>query len=168
MLILTDINDLGDKRLSPEEGVAELKERNAKLVEAKKIPHQALYENHAMAWGNPMAHNELIRRIQKLSSNIIIEDGGVPGAVAVRIPARDEDGQPTKKYITGFYKKPLPEWSSVVTDKNGLATREIRGWRPVVEALVRAGAITKEQYYAAFGEPQGQRSIIWKEKIQGR
>lgn len=165
-VVFPDKGELGDKRLSPEESVAKLKEDTRKIEDTFRIPNQDIFENKQMSLGNAMSHGELIRRLQKLSSSILIEEGGWPNSVAVRIPdPREESG---KRYVTGFVKEPLPEWSHVILDKRGLPHREVRGWRPVVEALVGAGAITKQQYYAAFGEPLGARSILWQGKMQGR
>jgi hypothetical protein len=170
MLIVTDINDLGDKRLSPEEGVAKLREGNAKLSAEKHIPNQKLLEDHEAAAGTFMLHSELIRRIKKLNPKIVVEDGGVPGAVAVRYYCWDEHagddgtGEMRLKYITGFYKQPLQEFSSVVCDEHGIAAREVRGWRSVLLALMQCGAHTYEQQHREFGDPQGSRSILWREQ----
>jgi hypothetical protein len=162
MLILNDSAYLGDKMLSPEEGVAKLREGNLKLASAKKIPNQNLLENTDMALGNPMMPQELIRRIQKINPKIIVEKGGIPNAVAVRYPVLDDEGKLTKRYLTGFYvDRALPEFSSVLTDKNGLPTREERGWRSVLLALFHANVATYEELKAMFGEPNGQRNSLW-------
>jgi hypothetical protein len=162
MLILNDSAYLGDKMLSPEEGVCKLREGNLKLAAEKKIPNQKLLEDQDMAVGEPMLPQELIRRIQKLNPLVIVEKGGIPNAVAVRIPSVDDEGKPCKRYLTGFYiDRALPEFSSVVTDKNGLPVREIRGWRTVLLALFNNKVATYEQLKAMFGEPNGQRNTLW-------
>jgi hypothetical protein len=162
MLILNDSAYLGDKMLSPEEGVCKLKEDNKKLAAPCKIAGQSLLEDHDQALGEPMMPQELIRRIQKLNPKIVVEKGGIPNAVAVRYPAVDDEGKPCLRYLTGFYvDRPLQEFSSVTTDKNGLPVREIRGWRTVLLALFHANAATYEQLKAMFGEPHGQRNTLW-------
>lgn len=169
MLILTDSSDLGDKKLSHEEGVAKLKEGNRQLASAHKIPNQTLLENKDMAQGAEMHPADLIRRIVKLNGELIVEQGGIPNAVAVRKFALDEDGVLAKKYLTGFYvDRALPEFSSVICDNNGLPIREIRGWRTVLLALMNAGALTYEQVKTEFGEPHGQRNSLWMEQTRDK
>ena len=107
-LVVTDINELGDKRLSPIEANCKLREGNQKLIDAKKLPNQALLEDHEMALGNPMSPNDFIRKIKMLNPAIIVEDGGVYGAVAVRLVGTDpETGEFGKRYISGFYKNEM-------------------------------------------------------------
>lgn len=171
-LVVPDKNDLGDLRLSPAEGVAKLKEGNQKLTDKKKIPNQSLLEDVDQAFGTPMHYSELIRRIKKINPAIIIEDGGIQGAAAVRhycwdpYGGNDTLGAYGKKYVTGFYKEILPEFSSITTDKKGLPHREIRGWRSVLLALMKSGAVTFEQLKKEFGNPVGQRSVLWDEQTQ--
>lgn len=157
MLIQPNIHELGDKRLNPEENLAKLKEGNAKLNEQYKIPGQAELEDVDKALGKPMSYTEVIRRIKLANNSLIVEDGGVQGAVAVRIPVNGPNGL-EKKYITGFYKEVLPEFSYVLTDERGLPKREVRGWRSVLLMLIKAGAITLKQADALFGETLGQRA----------
>jgi hypothetical protein len=169
MLILNDSSDLGDNKLSPEEGVAKLKEGNKKLASAHKIPNQELLENKGMAQGVEMSPADLIRRIQKLNPNLLVEQGGIPNAVAVRKFALDEDGLLGKKYVTGFYvDRALPDFSSIIVDNNGLPKREIRGWRTVLLALMNADVLTYAQVKTEFGEPHGQRNSLWMEQTRDK
>ena len=175
MLIYSDSSSLGDTHLSPEEGVAKLKEGNKKLDEKFKLPNQDMLENADMALGEPMQPSEFIRRLEKLNPEIIIEKGGVPGAVAVRIRSLDNDkesptyGTYVKKYLTGFYVDGvLAEFSRILTDKHGRPTRHMRGWRTVLLDLNRLGALPYDKIKAAFGEPKGQRGILWQEQTQAQ
>lgn len=172
MLVLNSSSDLGDLKLSPQEANHRLREENKRLSEKKRIPNQTLLENHDMAFGTPMNYSELIRRVKKIAPEVIFEEGGIKGAIAVRHycwdPYGGEDtlGAMAKKYITGFWKQILPEFSSITTDKNGLPAREIRGWRSVLLALMRSGAIPFEALKKEFGDPVGQRSSLWNEQTQ--
>lgn len=168
MLILPDSASLGDKFLSPEEGVAKLKESIQKQVAAKKIPNQALLEDHDQALGSPMAHTEFIRRLRLMKPSLIIQDGGVAGAIALRHTVNDPEEGVVTRYVTGFYKGVLPEFSSILTDDQGLPTREIRGWRTVLLVLIHCNIATYAEVKAAFGEPHGQRGILWREQMQDR
>jgi hypothetical protein len=166
MLILTDSNELGDKRLSPEEGVAKLREGNRKLDEKHKIANQKLLTNVEASVGRTMMSNDFIQKLQKLNPSLIIGDG-LPGAIAVRYPKIDEETNTLKpSYVTGFYKGPMSEWSLIIEDKNGKPTRHLRGWRTVLLDLLRGNIITYKQARAAFGDPHGQRNILWQEQTQ--
>jgi hypothetical protein len=175
MLIQPDKNELGDLRLDAKEGVAKLTEDIKKQRQKDHIPNQILLEDQEMAVGECMQPAEFIRRLQKFP-NVIVEQGGLPNAVRVCTPGIDEDkdsptyGQTIKKPLAcGFYiDRLLPEWSSVVNDKWGVPVREIRGWRSVLLKLMHAGVLTYPQVKAAFGEPTGQRNILWREQTQHR
>lgn len=161
MLIQPDKNLLGDKHVKDAESVAKLKEDNAKAAAQNRIPNQDILEDRGAALGIPMQPSELILRLQKLNPKIIIQQGGVRNAVAVRYPVM-EDGKEVKKYITGFYvDNPLPEFSCVVTDERGLPWREIRGWRTVLTALIRQGILTEKRCDLHFGKPGTMRAILW-------
>lgn len=168
MLILTDSNDLGDKRLSPEEGVAQLKEKIQKQVAAKKIPNQKLLEDHDQALGSPLSHTEFIRRLRLMKPSLVIQDGGVAGAIQLRHAVNDPEEGVVTRYVTGFYKGVLPEFSSILTDEHGMPGREIRGWRTVLLVLIHCKIATYAEVKAAFGEPHGQRGILWREQMQDR
>lgn len=161
MLIQPDKNLLGDKHLKDAEAVAKIKEDNKRLTDQNRIPNQALLEDKKAALGIPLQPSELIMRLQKLNPKIIVQQGGVRNAVAVRYPTMVE-GKEEKKYITGFYiDNALPEYSCVVTDDRGLPWREIRGWRTVLTALIRQGILTEQQCDLSFGKPGTMRSVLW-------
>lgn len=172
MLIVNSPADLGDQKLSPQEANFKIQEENQKLIDAKKIPNQSLLENTDMALGTPMVYSELIRRVQKIAPQVIFEDGGVKNAIAVRhytydpYGGDDAQGGYQKKYISGFYKEVLPEFSSITTDKKGLPHRELRGWRSVLLALMKAEVVPFEALVKEFGHPTGQRSCLWSEQTQ--
>jgi hypothetical protein len=151
--------------ISPAEAVAKAKEDNKRLASKSRITDQDILEDHEAAQGIELHHNELIRRIQLLNPKILIMPGGINGAVAVRYP-KFEFGEWSNTYITGFYLQPLPEFSSVTTDANGLPHREIRGWRSVLLALIKAGALDRKKVDALFGPARGQRSGIWYRTLQ--
>lgn len=143
------------------------------MCNKKRIPHQDMLEDQDMALGTPMSPTLFIEKLRKLPG-ILVEPGGAgPTAVAVRTVVKDQDpesetfGQPIKIYLSGFWTdKILPEFSSILPNKFGLATREIRGWRSVLLAMHRQGAVTLPQLKAVFGDANGQRSILWKEQTQ--
>lgn len=153
--------------ISPAEAAAKAKEDTLALAAKNRIPDQDLLEETEMAKGYYLDHNELIRRLQRLNSQILIQQGGVANAVAVRYPLM-EDGELKQQYVTGFFLEPLPEYSSVTTDDKGLPVREIRGWRSVLLALIRVGALTHSQCDVMFGPAAGQRSGLWYRSRQAQ
>lgn len=166
MLIQPDSSQLGDKCLSPEEGLIKIKEENRKLTEKLKLKGQAELENKDMAQGRPMAYQDFIYLLKKMNPQLICEDGGYPNAIAVRIPAHLEDGTFGKKYVTGFMKEVLPEFSWVKTDDRGVAKRENRGWREVVKKLIEQRVVSYKDAVDVFGEPNGIRAGRWYEILQ--
>jgi hypothetical protein len=173
MLIVPDKKFLStDHYLSPAENVAKLKQGNKELAAKKRMPKQDLLENQDMAVGQPMSPTLFIQKLRRLP-NVIVEQGGIPNAAAVRTVVTDTDptsetyGKEIKRYISGFYTdRILPEFSSILPDVNGLPTREIRGWRTVLLALFRSKVASYSQLKAAFGEPHGQRGILWQDQTR--
>ena len=152
--------------LNPEENLAKQKELTQKAREPFKHPDQAILDNTEMAVGKPLAPNDFIRLLKVAGPNLLIEDGGVPGAMAVRVRTLDDDPlSPTykqfvKKYVTGFYAdRVLPEFSSFINDSTGVPVREVRGWRTVL--IMLRSEIKYSEMTRVFGEPVGERAILW-------
>ncbi len=171
-IIITDSNELGDKRLDPKEVLIKLREENNSHAQRMtRKPDQDILGNKDMAQGQPMEYQHLIHLLKKMNPNIIIKDGGVKGAVQVRYHSttdwdqKSEGGDGTK-YVTGFYKEVLPEFSWEQDDSRGRPTREIRGWRTVVLALIKQGIISYKDAVDVFGEPNGIRSGRWKKLLR--
>jgi hypothetical protein len=166
MLIQPDSSELGQHRLDAADNLQKLKEENLKLAAKFKLPGQEILENTEMAVGTPMDWHDLVRLLEKMNHKIRCVDGGMANAIAVRYPAMQEDGVYGLKYVTGFYKEVLPEFSSVSTDKRGLSVREHRGWRTVVLACIRQGIVSYKDAVDVFGEPSGVRSGRWHEILR--
>lgn len=161
--------------LSPEENVSKQKEEIRNSREKLKHPRQEILNNIDMAVGAPMQPTEFLRRLKKAGPHLLIEQGGIHNAVAIRTPVADDDplsptfGQQVKKYVSGFYTdRILPEYSSFVNDHTGVPRREVRGWRTVLLMLIGCNALSYTAATKEFGEPQGQRNILWREQTQER
>ena len=167
MLIQTDINELGDKRLDPKESLAKIKEENIAMRAKDKLPGQEQLEDAEAALGTPLAYQELIRRLKLLKPELIIQDGGMPNAIAVRIFRDNGDGEgPRLTYLTGFYKEVLPEYSSVTVDEHGVALDEKRGWRTVLLMLMKQNVVSYRRVVEVLGDAFGQRSNRWHQQLQ--
>ena len=180
MLVVNDRRFLGDTHLDAAENLAKLKEDNAKLTAKHRLPDQDELENAERAWGPQLPYQELIRKVRKLNPAILVVDGS-EGNVAIYVPKtrkelieESEDNNPTShswhrahKYVSGCPKKPLPEYSTILVDERGRMTRELRGWRSVLIALVKANGITYRQAIEAFGNPEtDQRSGRWFQQLK--
>jgi hypothetical protein len=175
-LVQVDRDELGDKRLNPEEAVCREREDLLKQASKHQIWGQKELEDHERSAGPRMPYTELIRRLHNINPSIKIREGK-PGSVAVYFLKPREDWEnvsyagDTKpsdeffldhRYITGFEKEPLPEYSHVTLDTSRLPVREIRGWRSVLIALIKAHVITYEQAIHEFGDPSNdKRSTRW-------
>jgi len=176
MLVQPDINELGDKRLNPEEGIAREREELLNIAASRKIWGQKELEDQERSAGPRMAWQEVLRRILKCNPDLKVKDGS-EGSVAIyrRKKPWEYDGseditlQPKRDsffldhlYVTGMKKEPLPEYSHVTVDTSLLPVRETRGWRTLLIALIKSGAIKYEQAIAEFGDPSGDsRSSRW-------
>lgn len=161
-----DIADINGVSLA--EAAISAKEETKKLAAKNHIPDQKLLEDRDMARGYELEPNDFIARLQKLTSKVLIRQGGVRNAVAVCVQVPVSEDYPTGwKYITGFYiNQRLPEFSSVTTDQFGVAHKEIRGWRSVLLALINAGAVDRRKADIAFGPALGQRTDLWYRSLQ--
>jgi hypothetical protein len=168
MLIQPDKNELGDLRLNIEEGVAKAKEDNIRMASQYRIPDQDLLSKVEMAVGNPMDWKDLVNKLLRLSTNIVVEKGGYPNAVAVRVIKKDEFGETQKQYVSGFLMERMPEFSAIIKDENDLPKREIRGWRTVLDALIDTGVVTQKKCDLIFGPALGQRAVLWDRASQAR
>lgn len=165
MLIQPDIHELGDKRLSPEEGVAKLKEENIALRQSMghTIPHQELLKRREIAEGRKMEWQEVIRRLNLLCPlQLVILDSFVPGvgpSIAIKAPHNGPDGMELK-YLTGFPKTVLPEYSWIEVDEHNCPIKEHRGWRNVVRTLWQKGLTDGDAVARVFGDALGTRSEL--------
>lgn len=164
-MLICDKKELGDKLLNPEEGVAKLKEENLALAAKGKLTNQSELEDPERAAGPRLSYQEVIYRLTRCNPKLIFLDGS-PGNMAVYAILPDEEGKPEKRYVGGFPKQPIPEYSYITTDEHGLPHREVRGWRTVLINMVKSGAITYKSAVKHFGEATGQRSTRWQEALR--
>jgi hypothetical protein len=178
-LVQPDRLELGDTRLDPEETVVREREDLLRIAAKSRIWGQDEQEDAGRSCGPRMPSGTLISRILKLNPNIKFVDG-IEGNVAIYRPLlRNEvdpeaaDTRPDRKrmfddfkYIGGFPLGQLVEWGHILTDTSRLGTREIRGWRSVLIALIKNRAITYHQAVMEFGEPGDRRSWMWHQQLR--
>lgn len=176
-LVQVEKDELGDKRLDWKEGNEREKEELLKMASKSRVWGQDELEDPRRSEGAKMHTSELIRRLRKLNISLKFLDG-IPGHVAVYCPIRPEDRniecddrRPNAdpffndhKYVSGFPLGELPEWSHVTLDSSNLPTREKRGWRTVLIALIKSRAITYSQALKEFGQPDS-RGKLWHEQL---
>lgn len=173
-MVEVDKHELGDARLNPEEAV--VREREDLLAIRHKehaFPGQKLLADADRSTGSQMPSAEFLFRLQKINPAILVKNG-IPGNVALYVRKSEaeiiQDGydlrRPTwwneHKYVSGMPMSSLPEWGHLTTDTDGIAEREVRGWRSVLIALIKAKAFTYAQAAIEFGDPlYDRRSLYW-------
>ena len=179
-LVEVDPLELTDKRLNPEEAVIRERQELLKMASKSKISGQEELEDAERACGPRLNWTEVLRRLQKCNPQIQVKDG-MPGSVALYLRKKSweftesdqlGDQRPKDpffidhKYVGGFPKHEMPEYSFVDIDTSHLPTREHRGWRSVLIALIKTGAITYESAIKEFGDPTGDsRSGRWFDQV---
>lgn len=178
-LVEADINELGDKRLSPEEGV--FREREALLARCahNKIGGQTELEDPERSGGPRLQYTELVSRLRRCIPGLMAVDGA-PGSVALYYPRNREEYNEarsewewgrdefflTNKYVGGFPKQEIAEFSHVLIDSSHLPTREVRGWRSVLISLLKQGVVSYRTLVKEFGEANGKRAWRWQEQTR--
>lgn len=180
MLIETDINELGDKRLDPKEGVAYQREKCLAQASQYRIEDQDALTEKDRIYGPRLSGGALLARLQKLAPELKGRDGA-PGQLALYFPRKTQELDAAiregsggsgdlffllNKYVGGFAKDEIPEWGYLDIDTSLIATREhIRGWRTVLIALIHCSVISYKQAMDEFGDPaKDPRSKIWMKK----
>ena len=178
MLIETDKTQLGDTHLNPEETVIREREELLTLAASRKIHGQAELEDPRRAYGPRLQYTEIVSKLSRLNSRLKFLEGS-PGNLALYLPKKRNEYNAEErewdkdaffwhhKYVGGIPKEELPEYGYVTLDSSNLPVREIKSWRSVLIALIKAGAITYTQAITEFGEAVGPRSVRWHEQLRG-
>lgn len=179
-LVETDINELGDKRLDPKEGVAYQREKCLKQASQFKIEDQDELADGQRVYGPRLAYSNLLARLEKLAPGLEARDGA-RGQLALYFPRKPKELDAAiregsggngdlffllHKYVGGFPKEEIPEWGYVDIDTSLIATREhLRGWRTVLIGLMHCSVISYQQAIDEFGDPSHDpRSKVWNKK----
>lgn len=170
-------HQLGDTHLDPKEEVARQREELLHDISGRKAYGQDEIEKVARSEGPRMYYSVFLRKLKALYPQFLVKDG-IPGNVAIYRPKTEaeiiNDGYDLSaprwhsehKYVTGFPKEQLPEWGHYINDTDGIAIREVRGWRSVLIALIKQGIVTYEAVAAEFPDPiHDSRSKLWFEQL---
>jgi hypothetical protein len=171
-LVEPDFNEIGDKRLNPEEVVAREREKALKAAATRAIPGQKELENPERSAGPRIHWRQLIYRLQKMAPGLRTKDSEVYGKKTIAlywpktmaeklndgsfvlIAASDRDKfHRDHKYVGGFNKEELPFYSHVILDSSRLPVREVRGVATILLMLIRAKVVTFDQVKKEFGDP---------------
>jgi hypothetical protein len=179
MLIQPDKSELGDLKLDPKESVYREREELLKLASSRKIDGQEELEDAERSAGPRMAWQEVIRRLRKCNPNLLFLDAQGGGHIAIYRPKTGQERENIEllddtrpawwndhMYVTGFPKHEMPEFPHVILDTSNLPVREYRGWRSVLMALIKSGAISYTSAIQQFGEPTDSRSGRWHEQLR--
>jgi hypothetical protein len=107
--------------------------------------------------GIPLTSGQIIKRLRKLNSSLWYE---VSTADATKMGIYHfRDG--VKSFIVGFEAQTSPEFSVRVVDEKGKFKKEIRGWRTMLQRLVRARFVTEAGVFTQFGPPTRESENWW-------
>jgi hypothetical protein len=180
MLVQTDINELGDKRLDPKENVAREREKCLALAAQKRLPHQEDIEDPKRALGPRLQFSEFVSRLRRIVPALKVLDGS-PGNLALYFPRNRKELQEATqawdgsrdvfflrhKYVGGFAKTELQEYSTVDIDNAMLPTKEHRGWRSVLMNLILQSVVGYKDAVREFGDTgTDQRGWRWRSELQ--
>ena len=153
MLIQDDVNELGDKRLSPAEAVIrEREELAARTYKKYAIREQAQFEDEGRSAGPRLYYTEILRRLWKSNPEIFVTEGRYGSVAIYRRKRHDEYDYeqfdpcaPTSwrwdhEYVTGMPTDWIPEYGHLLLDNAHVATQEIRGWRSVSDCTRQVGS----------------------------
>ncbi len=183
-LVQTDIHELGDERLNPEEAVHRERESLLKLAATRAIPGQKELENPDRSSGPRIYWRELLKRLQRMAPGLRFKDSSVDGKVTIALYYPKTDAEKINdgsfvtiavtdrekfhrdhKYVGGFDKDYLPYYSHVTLDSSRLPVREVRGVMTVLLMLLKSKVITMEQVRKEFADPaQDQRGDRFMEQ----
>lgn len=145
-----------------EEELLRLWEDTDKMLERQRYEDQADFKNAERQMGKVLHSSELVRRIQKLNPNLIVEDSvAMKGNAAFYLV--DKEG---KHYTNAsFNKGHVPEFTIMTTDAADLPVHyPTYGWRTVLVRLLKFNAITWQQVLSTFGDVHhhDSRGRHWK------
>lgn len=178
MLIQPDRHELGDTRLDPAENVAKQREELLAIEAKKRLYRQDELEDPSRALGPRLEFSEVVSRLKRLIPTLRVLDGS-PGNVALYVPRnRKELDEATVawqhdkdvfflryKYVGGFPKHELQEYSTVDIDTSRLPTKEHRGWRSVLIPLLQQGLVSYRAVIKQFGDVgMDRRGWRWREQ----
>lgn len=129
-----------------------------RYIQTKIEPMLDLYRQSDHDWfkdfsrrrGVAMHSSDLIFKLQKLNPHIQVQQ---------QINYENDWGLYIEslgkiRFLTGFPKGWLTEFSYAITDDRDLPTEERRGWRTVLVYCLAKGAVAWDQIVAEFGEPE--------------
>lgn len=143
-------------------------EAKARYIDKKIEPLHTKFRESDHDWfkdwsrrrGIAMHSSDLIYHLQKLNPHIFVQqqinfpdDWGVYLEVAGRI-----------QYLSAVPKGWLTEFSYSIVDAKNLPVEERRGWRTVIVLCLLKGALTWEQVFNEFGDPEdGFNDARWQD-----
>lgn len=170
-----DSSMLGDKHLDPAESVAREREALLSIRQKDKMyGHDELIEADRSE-GCRLHYSAFIPKLKQICPQILVKDGS-PGNIAIYVPKTEMEmlegydllapkWHNESKYVTGCPKEDLPEWGHLTTDTDGVANREVRGWRSMLIAFIKQKHCSYAAVVQEFGEPEDSRSRLWHEQL---
>lgn len=172
-----EISMLGDTHLDPVEAVKREREDLLRIRQKDKNHGQDELEKADRSTGARLHYTEFLVKLKRILSGFFVKDGS-PGQLALYVAKTESeiaaDGYDLShpqwhnesKYVTGFPKDWIPEWGHLLNDTDGIANREVRGWRSILIAMIKQKLIKYVDVIREFGDPiHDQRSTFWFEQL---
>lgn len=120
--------------------------------------HRELKDFH-MRSGQWIHSSEFIHRVQRLNPRLFVEQQlNFPDQWGFYVDVLGK-----QKYVSGFPKGWLREFTAIVVDnRNLMEGDEIRGWRHVLVRLMGLGLLSWSQVLKEFGNSEGVNADRWK------
>lgn len=157
MLILGDIREL--EFMPSDEACAKFHQEEIEpLHDTYRLDDHQHFKNLHSRSGQWLHSSELAYQVQRLNPAIFIEQ---------QINFADQWGfyiesQGQQKYVSGFRKGWMREFSAYLVDERDLMTGdEIRGWRTVLLRLMGLGLLSWAQVHSTFGDSEGVNAKRW-------
>lgn len=120
--------------------------------------HNDLKDFHKRS-GQWMHSSELIHKVTSLNPRIFVEQQlNYPDQWGFYVDVLGK-----QKYVSGFPKGWLREFTAIIVDKRNLMEgEEIRGWRAVLVRLMSLGLLSWPQVTRVFGNSEGPTAERWQ------
>lgn len=126
-------------------------ESTDKMIDNQRYEDQADFKNEQRQLGKVMHSGELVKRILKLNSRLVVQDSkAMKGNAAFYFVEPDKSLRYTN---ASFEKGWVPEFTIMKTDAADLPSYYPRySWRTVLVRLLKGGYITWQQVLNVFGD----------------
>jgi hypothetical protein len=133
------------------------------MYETYRLSDHNMLKNLYMRGGTWLHSSEFILKVQQLNPKVFVEHQiNYPNEWGFYIDVLGK-----QKYVSGFSKGWLREFSAILVDDRNLQLGdELRGWRTVLLRLMASGVLEWKQVFRVFGDSEGINASRWRAYTQ--